>query len=210
MLLALLLACASGSHKDDSAMPEKKYDCVAVDQVAPKGSAPSGYEYCAVDATNGFYHRVNVVDVAVDPYGNPDDSRNPEDMPSECKTNADCGEGAVCGYGIWGGCECFDKCTTDADCGAGFACIPNLVSLVKNESGMGGENECVPAECVTDADCPSGWCVLHWSGCGPGFMGGLQCFGPNDECRTASDCSDGKECYSTGGPFFCDYYSSCS
>jgi Cys-rich repeat protein len=232
MLMDLFLACSlrgpdgPGDHDttssapddstpgstDDSTAPEKKkYDCVAVDQVAPKGSAPSGYEYCAVDATTGFYHRVKAVDVAVNPYGDPDDACNPEGMAAECKTNADCGKGSVCEYdGIWGGCDCVDKCTTDSDCGAGFACIPNLVSLEKHKSGMTGFDQCVSAECRTDADCPSGWCVLPWSDCGPPFVGGLRCFSAEDECRTASDCSDGKECYSTDGkPFSCDYYWSC-
>ena len=100
-------------------------------------SVPSGYDYCVVDSQTGFVHRVEAIEVAVDPYGDPDDACNPEGMSAGCKTNADCGEGSVCEYdGIWGGCDCVDKCRTDADCGTGLSCIPNLVPLAKTESGM--------------------------------------------------------------------------
>lgn len=195
----LLLAC---HRKDDSA---EQLDCTPVDQYLPGGkSAPSGYEYCAVESGTGFVHRVEVVDVADDPYGDPDAVCSNPAWPNSCKTSADCEKGSVCEEeGDMTGCHCIPKCRTDADCDGGSACIPNLVSPGGNESGMWGKNECLPAECVTDADCPSGWCVLHSSACGPQWAGGLHCFSDKDECRTASDCPDGIECYSTGGPFVC-------
>jgi hypothetical protein len=197
----------TSTEKHDTSTEE--YDCVALDQVAPGGkTVPSGYEYCAVDSTNGFFHRVAAIDVAIDPYGDPDQACNPEGLSADCKTNSDCGEGSVCQHGYWGGCQCVDKCRTDDDCGLAAACIPKLLPLVKNTGGMSGSNECVSGECLTDADCPSGWCVVT-SPCGRGYVSSLQCFSPKDECRTAKDCSDGKECYSNGEAFYCDYFWSC-
>ena len=221
MLLNLLLACAGGTPDgtssapddsvDDSTPAEKHYDCTPVDQYSSDGkSAPSGYEYCAVEASAGFMHRVEAVDVA-DDFWDPDAICSDEAFPNEdCKTDADCGKGSVCEPSKARGCHCIPKCFTDADCGEGFACLPRMVSLGGNERVVSGNNSCIAATCLTDADCASGWCVLS-SGCSSPIGGSLSCFSAADECRTSADCTKGTDCYYSlsGGAFECDHYTVC-
>ena len=207
--MLLLLAC---HPKDDSAeqpLDLAVHDCTPVDQYMPGGkSAPSGYEYCAVGAGAGFMHRVEAVDVA-DDYWDPDAICSDEAFPNEdCKTDADCGKGGVCEPSKARGCHCIPKCRTDADCGEGEACLPRMLPLGGGERVVSGDNRCIAAACITDADCPSGWCVLS-SPCSGAQGGSLDCFGATDDCRTTADCTDGKECYSSGGRFQCNYFYSC-
>jgi hypothetical protein len=223
MLLDLFLACSGGtsdapagddttsSAPDDSdSTPTKPhYDCTPLDQNGPDGkSAPSGYEWCAVDATAGFMHRVKAVDVAVDPF-DPDAICDDEAFEDECHSAADCEKGSACEPGTAMGCHCVPKCRTDADCGEGFACLPRMVSLGGKERVISGTNSCIGATCLTDADCPSGWCVLS-SGCTSLIGGGLVCFSDKDECRTSAECPLGKDCYyHSSGWFQCDDYTVC-
>ena len=210
-MLFLLLAC---HQKDDSAeqpLDLAVHDCTPVDQYSPSGkSAPSGYEYCALGASGGFMHRVEAVDVADDPFRNPDAICFDHVLPNYCKTDADCEKGSVCeDGGKTGGCRCHAKCRADADCGEEQACLPQMLPLGGHERVLSGDNYCITATCLTDADCRSGWCVLS-SGCSEPIGGQLHCFSSTDECRTSADCSDAKDCYhGMDGSFECNYYGTC-
>jgi hypothetical protein len=211
MFLDLFLACSDGpAERDTWSAADEHYDCTPVDQYSSGGkSAPSGYEYCAVDGTAGFMHRVKAVDVA-DDFWDADAICSDEAFPNEdCKTDADCGKGGVCETSEARGCHCVPKCRTDADCGQGKACLPRMLSLGGSERVLSGDNYCIDATCLTDAECPSGWCVLS-SGCSAPIGGQLHCFTDKDECRTSGDCADAKECYfGLDERFECNYNGSC-
>lgn len=211
MLLDLFLACSgSPAERDTWSAADEHYDCTPVDQYLPGGkSAPSGYEYCALDASAGFMHRVEAVDIADVP--DPDATCFDEAFPNECKSNADCENGSVCEAGIATGCRCTPQCRTDADCGEGLACVPRMLPLGEGERVLSGDNHCLEAACLTDADCPSEWCVLS-SSCLEPIGGSLHCFSAKDDCRTSADCDNGQSCYYTAasdGPYQCNDTYSC-
>src|SRR4029453_25676 len=133
MLLDLFLACSDGpAERDTWSAADERYDCTQGEQYVSGGkSAPSGYEYCALDASAGFMHRVEAVGIADVP--DPDATCFDEAFPHEGKANAHCEKGSGCEAGIATGCRCTPQCRTDADCGEGLACVPRMLPLGEGE-----------------------------------------------------------------------------
>lgn len=146
------------------------------------GLTPSGFVQCS----DGFRHRVEVVDCIVPDAGNCD----------EC--GAECGDAPLerCmeDFGL-GTCSCVTSCATDADCGEGQACACTGV--------VGDVPRCVPAACGTTADCGESLCGISGSNdCG--FDASLACLDASSECRLTV-CEGDVECacYASGGEYVC-------
>jgi hypothetical protein len=108
------------------------------------------------------------------------------DAPANCGTAADCAQvpyGSCQNNSFLGYCDCYYGCMTDADCGPGQICACAGV--------IGPLATCIPADCITDADCGDDLCGVSKfeECCWNDYQ--LACAGPNEECHSTAECSEG-------------------
>jgi hypothetical protein len=158
-----------------------------------------------VSCTNGIVHRPAPIECpnrldqhVVDTTFAACDADEGCEPASTCQTDADC---AALPYGYCqtsgqlARLDCVAGCVTDADCDTGEACVCGPLI-----------GQCIRASCRSADDCGGYLCAQFYDrfgiGCGEPMQ--LACQTPNDECRTAGDCSGGfANCSAADGTWRC-------